>query len=1088
MSVLISGKLLDGAGKPVTGCAIELRAKKTSPTVVVHVVASCVTDESGQYVINAEPGFYDVILVRDGWPPAEAGEIYVTPTDTPDTLNAFLDAPKDGDLRPEVMKRFEEMVNAVIRLSEQVTQDKEATEAACESAKNSALAASVSEEESRKYKEQSQKNAEAAAESERLAGQHVADAGLVKQQVEALAGEVQQDADAVAEDKKQVAKLASETVQNAARAEQAVKDADKIVDKAIEKVGEAATLTGEAKASAEAAARSEQNAEQHKDEAKRIVDGLNATNASTTQKGLVQLSSDTDSDSEELAATPKAVKAVMNEVKNKAQLDSPAFTGTPTTPTPPDDAAGTEMANAAFVRRLLAALVDSSPETLDTLNELAAALGNDPNFATTVTNALAGKQPLNDVLTAISGLMQREDNLLYFNADGDASLSPLSEKARSLLAQETAEAMRKALEFKSAAMRDVQTSLYDNTEGRVALPGANGYGMTNASGTAIIAGDMVSVAQAAHNLHPGRYYTFYSGKEETTGITEIIWLDNAWGDKTSHSAIKLVLFFGKDGRILATIRGGDRYAPVVWTDLAPKLGNAAAKDAQETVYDRTEGRLAIPGMFGFGKIFAHSDRLDFETEADFLRWVKTANPGRYTVYGLDKLIPGVLFNGNVEIIWPNPQGTLNPASVAKIIIFYGINGHIYYNRYWTTGGGYLVGWENLKVNEASLRALIETRAPLNNPALTGTPTTPTPPDDAAGTEIANAAFVRRLLAALVDSSPEALDTLNELAAALNHDPNFATTITNALAGKQPLNDVLTAISKLTPAENTIPYFSAEGQILLAELSEKARSLLAQATPEAMRMALELKAAATMESQSDIRDRTPGKLALSGMYGFGQAFSSADTLKFSGQADFAEWMKEAAPGRYAVSIADSSGLLAGATKFNGIIDVMWSPFDNDGSDAIRKCKTLLCFNQYYEGEHSIHCLRYRASENNWNATANVIVYDGDSLAFLLSRTAGNGPQSYYKYPAVGSPILAVYQGTAVGDKEIKIGLGDIVPGSRLGPVSIECAISNGGTYNSTPRVYSGGAGVFSFPGRYQALSGYQGMYGDLGFVCLFVRVE
>ncbi|MCQ5974058.1 tail fiber protein, partial [Escherichia coli] len=167
-------------------------------------------------------------------------------------------------------------------------------------------------------------------------------------------------------------------------------------------------------------------------------------------KGLVQLCSDTDNDSEELAATPKAVKTVMDETKTKAPLDSPAFTGTPTTPTPPDDAVGLETANAAFVRKLLAALVDSSPEALDTLNELAAALGNDPNFSTTVINALAGKQPLNDVLTAISELSeltQRADNLLCFNQDGNASLSPLSEKARSLLAQATVEAMRNELEL-----------------------------------------------------------------------------------------------------------------------------------------------------------------------------------------------------------------------------------------------------------------------------------------------------------------------------------------------------------------------------------------------------------------------------------------------------------------------------------------------------------------------------------------------------------------------------------------------------------------------------------------------------------------
>ncbi|EJI7047434.1 shikimate transporter, partial [Escherichia coli] len=258
------------------------------------------------------------------------------------------------------------------------------------------------------------------------------------------------------------------------------------------------------------------------------------------------------------------------------------------------------------------------------------------------------------------------------------------------------------------------------------------------------------------------------------------------------------------------------------------------------------------------------------------------------------------------------------------------------------------------------------------------------------------------------------------------------------------------------------------------------------TTEAMRTELELKAAATMEPQSDIRDRTPGRLALSGMYGFGQAFASTDALTFTGQADFAEWLKEATPGRYAVSIADSSTLLAGTTKFNGIIDVMWPPFDNDESDTTRKFKTLLCFNQYYEGEHSIHRLTYRWSGNNWNATVSPIIYDGDSLAYLLSRMAGSG--SYYKYPAVGSLLLAVYQGTAAGDKAIKIGQGDIVPGSRLGPVNITCSINDAGSYVSTPRVSVGGAGAFSFPGRYQALSGFSNSYGDEGRICLFVRIE
>ncbi|EIO1146936.1 tail fiber protein, partial [Escherichia coli] len=281
--------------------------------------------------------------------------------------------------------------------------------------------------------------------------------------------------------------------------------------------------------------------------------------------------------------------------------------------------------------------------------------------------------------------------------------------------------------------------------------------------------------------------------------------------------------------------------------------------------------------------------------------------------------------------------------------------------------------DELAATPKAVKAVMDetkTKAPLDSPAFTGTPTTPTPPDDAAGLEAANAAFVRKLLAALVGSSPEVLDTLNELAAALGNDPNFATTITNALAGKQPLNDVLTAISALTQRADNLLYFNTDGNASLSPLSEKARALLAHDTAEAMRTELELNAAATMEPQSDIRDRTPGRLALSGMYGFGQAFTSAEALSFNGQADFVIWLQTVTPGRYAVSIADSSTLLKGTTKFNGIIDVMWSPSDNDESDTARKFKTLLYYNQYYEDEHSIHCMRYRYSGNSWNATSSL----------------------------------------------------------------------------------------------------------------------
>ncbi|ENQ1521238.1 shikimate transporter, partial [Salmonella enterica] len=250
--------------------------------------------------------------------------------------------------------------------------------------------------------------------------------------------------------------------------------------------------------------------------------------------------------------------------------------------------------------------------------------------------------------------------------------------------------------------------------------------------------------------------------------------------------------------------------------------------------------------------------------------------------------------------------------------------------------------------------------------------------------------------------------------------------------------------------------------------------------------LGLKGAATKDVQTGIRDRTPGRVAIPGAFGYGHMFKSSDALTFRGPSDFAEWLKEATPERYAVSIADSSTLLAGTSKFNGIIEVMWSPFDNDESDTTRKFKTLLCFNQYYEGEHSIHRLTYRWSGDSWNATASPVIYDGDSLAFLLSRTAGSG--SYYKYPAVGVPVLAVYQGTATGDTHIKIGLGDVVPGSRLGPVRIMSMFSEAESYTYTAQLTVGGAGRYSFPGRYMALSGYGGVVTNGALTCLFVRIE
>lgn len=349
-----SGVLKDGTGTPVQNCTIQLKACRTSTTVVVNTVASENPDDAGRYSMDVEQGQYTVTLLVEGYPPSHAGIITVYDDSKPGTLNDFLGAMTEDDVRPEALRRFEAMVEEVARQ-------------ASEASRNATAAGQASE--------QAQTSAGQAAESATAA---VNAAGAAEA--------------------------------SATQAASSAASAESRAGTATTKSGEASTHAAASDTSASLAAQSSAAAgaaaTRAEDAAKRaedIADVISLEDASLTKKGIVKLSSATDSDSEALAATPKAVKTVMGEVQTKAPLDSPALTGTPTAPTPETTVAGIEIATAAFVAAKVAQLVGSAPETLDMLKELADALGNYPNFATTVLNKLAGKQPLDDTLTALSG-------------------------------------------------------------------------------------------------------------------------------------------------------------------------------------------------------------------------------------------------------------------------------------------------------------------------------------------------------------------------------------------------------------------------------------------------------------------------------------------------------------------------------------------------------------------------------------------------------------------------------------------------------------------------------------------------------------
>ncbi|WP_050962128.1 prophage tail fiber N-terminal domain-containing protein, partial [Salmonella enterica] len=557
MPVLISGVLKDGTGTPVQNCTIQLKACRTSTTVVVNTVASENPDDAGRYSMDVEQGQYTVTLLVEGYPPSHAGVITVYDDSKPGTLNDFLGAMTEDDVRPEALRRFEAMVEEVARQASEASRnataagqaseqaqtsagqaaesataavnaagaaEASATQAASSAASaessagtattkageasasaasadtartaaaasaaaaktseanadasrtaagDSAAAAAASATAAQTSAERAGASETAAKTSETQAASSAGDAGAsataaaasekaaAASAAAAKTSEANADVSRTAAGDSAAAAAASATAAqtSAARAGASETAAKTSETQAASSAGDAgasataaaasekaaaasaaaaktsetnaATSASTAAASATAASSSASEASTHaaasdtsaslaaqsstaagaaatraEDAAKRaedIADVISLEDASLTKKGIVKLSSATDSDSEALAATPKAVHAVMDEVQTKAPLDSPALTGTPTAPTPETAAAGIEIATAAFVAAKVAQLVGSAPETLDTLKELADALGNDPNFATTVLNKLAGKQPLDDTLTALSG-------------------------------------------------------------------------------------------------------------------------------------------------------------------------------------------------------------------------------------------------------------------------------------------------------------------------------------------------------------------------------------------------------------------------------------------------------------------------------------------------------------------------------------------------------------------------------------------------------------------------------------------------------------------------------------------------------------
>ncbi|EKB6262731.1 prophage tail fiber N-terminal domain-containing protein, partial [Escherichia coli] len=391
MTVKISGVLKDGTGKPVQNCTIVLKARRTSSTVVVNTVASENPDEAGRYSMDVEHGQYSVTLLVEGFPPSHAGTITVYEGSRPGTLNDFLGAMTEDDVRPEALRRFEQMVEEVARNASAVAQNTAA-------AKKSAGDASTSAREAATHATDAAGSARAASTSAGQAATSAQEAFSSAGTASAKASEASKSAAAAESSKSAAATSASAAKTSETNAAASQKSAATSASTATTKASEAATSARGAAASKEAAKTSETNAKASetsaessktaaassassaassassasasKDEATRqasaakgsattastkateaagsataaaqskstaesaatraetaakraedIASAVALEDASTTKKGIVQLSSATNSTSESLAATPKAVKAAYDNAEKRLQKD-----------------------------------------------------------------------------------------------------------------------------------------------------------------------------------------------------------------------------------------------------------------------------------------------------------------------------------------------------------------------------------------------------------------------------------------------------------------------------------------------------------------------------------------------------------------------------------------------------------------------------------------------------------------------------------------------------------------------------------------------------------------------------------------------
>jgi hypothetical protein len=379
-------------------------------------------------------------------------------------------------------------------------------------------------------------------------------------------------------------------------------------------------------------------------------------------------------------------------------------------------------------------ILDGAPAALNTLNELAAAIDNNSTFATAITTALSTKATITQVNT---------HEALTTGVHGIADTSALATKAYADNAVSSHEADTtsvhgiadtSALATKAYADNAVSTHEGDSTN-------VHGIADTAALATKAYADQAASSAVALETA------------ARSSAITEAL---------SSHGTATVNIHGIADTAALAT---------KTYADTAATTAVSAHNGATTNVHGiadtanlvtlagtQTLTNKTITSPSGLVKADVGLANVDNTSDAD-----KPVSTAAQTELNLKAPLASPTFTGTVT----------TPLSTAGYVK--------------TNASGVLSSSAAIaQADVTSLTTDLAAKAPLASPALTGTPTAPTASAGTNTTQIATTAFVTGAVADLIASAPGALNTLDELAAALGDDANFATTVTNSLTAKAPL--------------------------------------------------------------------------------------------------------------------------------------------------------------------------------------------------------------------------------------------------------------------------------------------------------------